>query len=285
MKYGMNLQMMTTFVTEEHRPTLELLAQMGYDVVEVPIYRLEEDHYTEVGEWLDELGLERTGVTAHGAEASPIDPDPDIRAKGVANTKRAIDWCVAMGAPKLVGPLFSAFGAFSGSQPTQEERQRAVEAVQEMAAYAEQHGVELSLEYLNRFEMYLLNTTGDTARFVRDVGAPNVGVLYDTFHANIEEKDSVAAIRDNAEWINHVHISENDRSTPGSGQVRWDETFDVLAEVGYADMLVVEAFGLGLPELIPVVKIWRRMFESEEQLSRDALAFMRREWAKREEAA
>jgi D-psicose/D-tagatose/L-ribulose 3-epimerase len=79
----------------------------------------------------------------------------------------------------------------------------------------------------------------------------------------------------------HVHISENDRSTPGKGLVRWKENFDTLKEVGYDGWLVIEAFGLALPELAAATKIWRRMYDSEEQLSRDGLAFMKKQVAQR----
>jgi D-psicose/D-tagatose/L-ribulose 3-epimerase len=74
----------------------------------------------------------------------------------------------------------------------------------------------------------------------------------------------------------HVHISENDRSTPGQGQIAWDETFATLNETGYDGWMVVEAFGLALPEIAAATKIWRKMYQSEDQLARDALAFMKK---------
>ena len=79
----------------------------------------------------------------------------------------------------------------------------------------------------------------------------------------------------------HVHISENDRSTPGSGNVRWAENFDAIKEIGYNNLMVVEAFGLALKRLIPATKIWRRMYQNERQLAGDALKFMKAEVAKR----
>lgn len=106
-------------------------------------------------------------------------------------------------------------------------------------------------------------------------------MMYDTFHSNIEEKCIGQAIHACADMLCHVHISENDRSTPGKGNVRWAENFDALRQINYNGWMVVEAFGLALPELAAATKIWRRMFESELQLSRDALAFMRAEVAKR----
>ena len=89
------------------------------------------------------------------------------------------------------------------------------------------------------------------------------------------------AIRTCAPYLAHVHISENDRSTPGTGGVNWAANFAALKEVGYDGWLVVEAFGLALPELVAATKIWRRMYQSEEQLARDGLAFMKSEIAKR----
>jgi D-psicose/D-tagatose/L-ribulose 3-epimerase len=150
-----------------------------------------------------------------------------------------------------------------------------------VAEHAAQAGVTLGVECLNRFETYLLNSHADLARFVREVDHPRCRAMYDSFHANIEEKNVAEAIRGCADVLVHVHISENDRSTPGEGGVRWDETFDTLHEVGYDGWLMVEAFGLALPEIAAATKIWRRMYDSEEQLARDALAFMKREVSRR----
>ena len=149
------------------------------------------------------------------------------------------------------------------------------------AEYAAEAGITLVFEFLNRFEIYLLNCAEDTARFVRDIDHPSVGVHYDTFHANIEEKDVRKAITGAAREIRHVHISENDRGTPGQGQVRWAETFDALKEIDYDGWMVIESFGQALPGIAAATKIWRRMFESEEQVARDGLAFIRSEWEKR----
>jgi D-psicose/D-tagatose/L-ribulose 3-epimerase len=180
-----------------------------------------------------------------------------------------------------VGPYHSALGLFSGAGPTADEWKWGVESMQQVAEHADKVGVTLAVEYLNRFETYLLTCAADAVRFVEAVNHPRCKMMYDTFHANIEEKNLAAAIRSCIKHCVLVHISENDRSTPGKGHVHWDETFDTLHEVGYDGWMVVEAFGLALPALAAATKIWRRMFESEEQLAADALAFMKREVAKR----
>ena len=153
--------------------------------------------------------------------------------------------------------------------------------MQQVAEHAQSAGVMLGVEYLNRFETYLLNCAHDTVEFVKAVDHPNCRMMYDTFHANIEEKNIADAIRESAPYTVHVHISENDRSTPGTGNVDWNTTFDTLKEVGYDSWMMIEAFGLALPELAAATKIWRRMYDTEEQLARDGLEFMRSEVSQR----
>ncbi|HWA97039.1 MAG TPA: sugar phosphate isomerase/epimerase family protein [Pirellulales bacterium] len=282
MKFGMNMLLWTDNVTEVHRPILERLKTMGYDGVELPIFDLNPDKFAAIGLWLDDLGLERTAVTCRGVDDNPISPDRAIRERGIANNKLVLDCCQAAGATILAGPFHSALGHFSGSPPTADEWRFGVESMRPVAEHASKCGVTLAVEYLNRFETYLLNTAANTARFCREVEHPACRMMYDTFHANIEEKSISDAIRACAEMTVHVHISENDRSTPGRGHVAWDETFDTLKATGYDGWMTVEAFGLALPALAAATKIWRRMFDTEEQLARDSLAFMKREWSKRQ---
>lgn len=280
MKYGMNLLLWTGELNEGLLPMLESLKNMGYDGVEVPLFNYDLDYSAWAG-WLDDLGLERTAVTVRTEEDNPISPDAAVRQRGVENNKRALDCCAASGATHLVGPYHSALGLFSGQGPTQDEWKWGLDSMRPVAEHAQQSGVMLGVEYLNRFETYLLNCAADTIRFIKEVDHPHCRMMYDTFHANIEEKSIEGAIRESAPLTVHVHISENDRSTPGAGNIDWATTFDTLKDVGYDGWLMIEAFGLALPELAAATKIWRRMYESEEQLARDGLAFMKAEVAKR----
>ncbi|MFL2864072.1 MAG: sugar phosphate isomerase/epimerase family protein [Pirellulaceae bacterium] len=281
MKFGMNLLLWTGAMNDDMIPVVASLKEMGYDGVEVPVFEDNIDLYTQWGSRLQEMGLECTAVTVRGEEDNPISSDPAIRALGVENNKRALDNAAAAGAIRLVGPYHSALGVFSGQGPTEDEWKWGVDSMRQVAEHAETVGITLGVEALNRFETYLLNTHADSARFVREVNHPNARMMYDTFHANIEEKDIAQAIRDCHDVCALVHISENDRSTPGSGNVDWDTNFNTLKEVGYDGWMVVEAFGLALPELVAATKIWRRMYESEEQLASDALGFMKTQVAQR----
>lgn len=279
MKYGMNLLLWTDDPTLEcWLPLYERLKRMGFDGVELPLLGATPERLAILGRRLDEIGLERTAVNVRSVDEDPISDDATIRAAARAGLERTIDCAQAAGAPLLAGPLYAALGRFSGSAPNAREWEHGVETIRHAADYAKRFGISLTLEFLNRFEVYLLNCTADTVRFVHDVGRSNVGVHYDTFHAHIEEKDPAAAVVAAGHEITHVHVSESDRSTPGKGQVRWAETFDALRRTGYDGWLTIEAFGQSLPSLAAATRIWRPMFEDEETLAREGLRFMKSEW-------
>ena len=279
MKYGLNLLLWTTDVTEAHDPLLENIKSWGYDGVELPVFELDVAKYKSLGDKLNSLGLERTAVTVSTGEANPISSTPAVRQAAVDRLKKVVECAHAAGVKILCGPMHSALGQFSGAGPTANEWNWCKETLTSVADFASSAGVTLVVEYLNRFECYVLTSAADTARFVNECNHPNLRMMYDTFHANIEEKDLAAAIKVCAPVTVHVHISENDRSTPGEGHVDWDTTFKALKEVGYDGWLVVEAFGLALPALAAATKIWRRMYPSEEYLATRALRFMKSRWA------
>ena len=281
MKYGLNLLLWTDRMHEGMVPVVEKVKAIGYDGIEMPIFELNESLYRQWGERLDAIGLDRTAVTVRGAGDNPISPSATVRAAAVDAMKKTLDCCHAAGVKILCGPTHSAIGEFTGTGPTEDEFKWGVDTMRKVAEHAAQAGVTIATEYLNRFENYFLTSVEQTVRFVQAVDHPAVRMMYDTFHANIEEKDLTAAIHAAAPWTVLVHISENDRSIPGTGHVHWDETFDALAAVHYDGWMVVEAFGLALPNIVAATKIWRKMFPSEDQLATDSLAFMKHHVAKR----
>ena len=277
MKYGLNLLLWTPAVTAEHAPVLADLKRWGYDGAELPIFTGDESGGRELGRLCDDAGLARTAVTVCPPEANPISEDPAVRAAAVDHLKSVLDCCAAAGVETLCGPVHSALGVFTGRGRTDDEWERAVDVLRAAAGHAGDVGVTLAVEAVNRFECYFANAQTDAADLAAAVGHPACGCMYDTFHANIEEKDPAAAIARVAGTgtLRHVHVSENDRSTPGEGQVNWDATFAALKRAGYDGWLTIEAFGLAMPELAEPTKIWRRMYPSEEHLAVNGLAFMR----------
>jgi D-psicose/D-tagatose/L-ribulose 3-epimerase len=284
MQYGLNLLLWTDRLHDGLVPVVERVKALGYDGVEIPIFELDEPLHREWGARLDALGLARTAVTVRNAGDNPISPSAAVRAAAVDAMRRTLDCCHAAGATILCGPTHSAIGEFSGTGPTDDEFKWGVDTMRQVAEHAAQAGVTIAVEYLNRFENYFLTSVEQTVRFVEAVGHPRVRMMYDTFHANIEEKSIAEAIRVAAPHTVLVHISENDRSIPGTGHVAWDETFDTLREVGYDGWLVVEAFGLALPNIVAATKIWRRMFSSEDALASESLGFMKAQVARRWDA-
>lgn len=278
MKYGMNLLLWTGASDETVFPLLESCKRWGFDGIEMPMFDFTVANYEQIGKRLEQLELQSTAVTICTAADNPISPDAGIRRAAVKRLQNAVDCCAAMGATHLCGPIHSAIGEFTGRGRTDEEWKWGQEVLAEVADYAKPKGVTLVVEYLNRFECYFLNCAEDAGRFVREVGHSHLKTMYDTFHANIEEKDIHAAVQSMADQMVHVHISENDRSTPGEGGVDWDASFAALKEANYDGWLMIEAFGLALPELAAATKIWRKMFPSEEHLATQGLAFMKNRW-------
>jgi len=127
---------------------------------------------------------------------------------------------------------------------------------------------------LNRFEVYFLNTHADAAKFAREVNHPACGIMYDTFHSNIEEKDPVGAIKTIRKHMIHVHISENDRGTPGDGHVPWDETFAALASIHFNGWLTIEAFSRNDPDFANAINVWRE-YSAPWDIATKGLAFIK----------
>lgn len=280
MKTGMNLLLWTGFVTEEHYPIIRDIKAAGFDGVEIPVFDGPIDHYKVLRKELDAQGLKCTTVTIVTPETSPISPDATVRKAALDRLKWAIDCNQALGAENMVGPFHSPLAVFSGVPPTDDEKKRAADVLRPAAEYAATAGVQLCIEYLNRFECYFLTTAADAVALVKGVDHPSFKTMFDTFHAHIEEKSQAGPVKTVAPVLGHVHISENDRGTPGTGQVRWDEAFGALKSVGYDGWFVIEAFGRALPDLAAATRVWRDLFPSAKQVYTDGLKLIKEKWAK-----
>ncbi len=280
MKTGMNLLLWTTHVTDSLFPLLGKLKATGFDGVEIPLFEGDAAHYKTIAAELKKQGLGCTTVTVVGPDANPISPDAAIRKAAVERHRWAIEMTAIMGGENLCGPYHSPLAVFSGEPPTEDERKRCVEVMQQSAEIAKQHKVNLCIEYLNRFECYFLTTAAQAKDLVQRVNHPNFKTMYDSFHANIEEKNVAQTIKALNPHFGHVHISESDRGTPGTGMVHWDETFKTLREVKYDGWLVIEAFGRALPALAAATKVWRDLFPTPDEVYTKGHAFMKENWAK-----
>jgi D-psicose/D-tagatose/L-ribulose 3-epimerase len=278
MKIGMNLLLWTGHVTAEHFPLLEKLKAAGFDGVELPVFGGTPSDYKATRAELDKQGLKCTTVTILTKETNAISADAATRQKALDWLKTVVEINQVLGAETVCGPYHSAIGEFSGTGPTADEKKRAADVLRATAELAKPAKLMLAIEYLNRFECYFLNTAAAARELVGMVNHPNFRTMYDSFHAHIEEKDPAAAIRTVAPVMAHVHISENDRGTPGTGQVNWDATFKTLKEVGYDGWLTIEAFGRALPDLAAATRVWRDLFPSAEEVYEKGLKFIKSRW-------
>jgi D-psicose/D-tagatose/L-ribulose 3-epimerase len=276
MKLGMNLLLWTDFVTEAHDGLLEGIKAIGFDAVEVPIFNVDDlKGYERLGKRLQALGLGATAVTVMGPETNPISPDAKVRDAAVAYLDRVLECGQAFGCEILCGPTHSAIGVFTGQGPTEDEFQAGVETLRRAGDRAQARGIRIATEYLNRFEIYFLTTAAQASRFIRAVDHPSVKMMFDSFHAHIEEKDQAAAIATCAGETIHVHVSENDRGVPGTGQVDWDSFFSGLKGSGYDGYMTIEAFGRALPALAAATRVWRDLFPDAMGLCRDGHKFIK----------
>lgn len=279
-KLGMNLFIWTMTMNEDLSDTLRFLKQTGFDFVEMPVNDTDVGKWHRLGQQAADLGLGVQTCTILPPDLSLISPDEAVRRAGVDYLKAVVDCSAAAGSPILMGPLYAGFKTFTGKPATEEEWNWSVEAMREVAEHAHEQGVTLAVEYLNRFEVYLLTCADDLRRYVEAVDHPACRAAFDTFHANMEEKSIPDAIRTLAPYLVHVQISENDRSTPGKGHIHFDEVFQALADVGYNGPIAIEAFGPNPPELAAATHIFRPMFDSPEQLAAEGYQFLKSERAK-----
>ncbi|OAI57584.1 isomerase [Verrucomicrobiaceae bacterium SCGC AG-212-N21] len=270
MKIGFNLLLWTGHVTENDFPLFQKLKAVGYDGVEIPIFDVSNPaHFKKVGQVIKDNGLQCTAVTVLPDEAhNAISPDAKNRQGAVDHLKAVLDCAHQAGVQTLCGPYYQVLGQFTGRYPTETELDHAAEVHRTIAPVAQQAGVKCAIEALNRFESHLLNTMEQAASYVKRVNHPNFGTMYDTFHANIEEKKPVDCIETvfATGKLNHVHISENDRGTPGRGHAPCREAIKKLVSLGYDGWLTIEAFGGALPDLAAATRVWRDFFSSPEEV-------------------
>ncbi|MFK7739984.1 MAG: sugar phosphate isomerase/epimerase family protein [Planctomycetota bacterium] len=275
MRVGMNLLLWTTHVTDELEPKLAFVKELGFDGVEVPLFEGDAKHYRKLATMLDRLGLQRTCSTGLAPEHDPISDDAAVRDAARQRLRWAIECTQALGGNVLCGPLHSAFKVFRGRGPTHEEMLRSAETLRAVADEAQQAGVMLAPEALNRFECYLVNTASQLRELCQLADHGSVKAHYDTHHMHIEERNAPAAIADCAPVLGHVHLSESDRGVPGRGQVDWRGSFAALRECGYDGWLVIEAFSRLDPQFAADIHVWRDYFDEPEDVCRDGLSFVR----------
>ena len=198
MKFGVNTLLWTASFGQEDLPLLEKVKQWGFDGIEIARFSFDGFPARLLREEIRNAGLEPVFCSALTGELSLVSEDPAVRRAASDFVKRAVETAAELGSSLLVGPYLAPVGGLAGRRATEDEWKRGVDGIRALTGWLREHDVTLALEPLNRFETYVMTTAADARRFCDEIRDPYVGVLFDTFHANIEEKrlgDAIRALR------------------------------------------------------------------------------------------
>lgn len=268
---AVNTLIWTAHFEAAHTSLFPKIKAHGFDGVEVARFNFDEFPAAEIRSAAAGEGLQLALCSAFVGNMSFASGEGAPR----EHLLRCLEASVAIGSSLVVGPFCAPVGQLPGRRRTEEEWKRVVEGLQSVAAEYEKAGVTLAVEPLNRFETYFLNTTADAVRLCEEVGSSHIGILFDTFHANIEEKSVAEALRSTGPQLAHVHTCENDRGAPGSGHVDWAGVVAALRERDYQGWCTIESFGFNIKEIAAAACIWRDLAPSPDDIAWDGARFLR----------
>ena len=190
MKFGVNAWVwIAPITTEGLAQVVARVAEMGFDLIEVPIEDPGAFDYDRTADAIRDHDLGVSVVAAIGADRDLIHPEREIRDNGVAYVRHCIEVAQTLGGTNIAGPLYSAVGRVWKATPEERERdmELLVQQLRGLAEYAADHGVVLCVEPLNRFETSFINLASQVVELVDRVDRPACAGMLDTFHMNIEE--------------------------------------------------------------------------------------------------
>lgn len=275
MKFGIHAGLWQARWTDEITPILRVVADLGFDGVEVSLLGMTDEKALVLGRAVRDHGLEVTCSDGLAADKDITSADEGVRAAGLAYLRWAIATTARIGSRGLAGVVYAPWGVYDPANKAVRAR-RSAEAFAALDGDLERHDVTLGIEAINRFETDLVNTATEATDMARASGSDRVGALLDTFHLNIEEKDIGAAITDAADQLVHFHVSDNDRGVPGSGHVPWAQVAGALAGIGYDKWIVAEMFVIAGNPASADLNIWRNIEPEATDAAARALAFMRK---------
>lgn len=275
---GANTWIWTSPLTDQRLAELApRIRGWGFDLIELPVENPGDWDPARARHLLDGLGLAASTCAVMTADRNLISDDPAVIRSTQDYVRAGVDMAAQVGARVFAGPLYSPTGQtwlMDGAQRAATVG-RLVESLRPLAGYAGERGVALALEPLNRFETSFINTAEQAIEVVDSVGSPALGVLLDTFHMNIEERDPAAAIRACAGRLRHLHACGCDRGAPGGDHIGWPAIAAALRETGYEGAVVVESFTIENQAIARAAAIWRPLAETQDAIAVDGLRFLR----------
>lgn len=278
MRFGINTFLFTSPFTNRSTRLFRQFRRWGFDSVEIAIENLAHIDPAFVKGELDRHQL------ACGSVTPCLGPDKDLRGTaaqqraGVEQIKRVIDQMVALGAPTLVGVVYSTVGRADAVPSGEYRRQwkRVVRNLREVSDYAAEHGRVIALEPINRFETDFINTGAQGLEMIHDVDRPALKLHLDTFHMNIEEKDPAATIRRAGPHLGHFHACGSDRGTPGNDHTDWPSIASALKSIRYRGDVVIESFTSDVKVIARAAAIWRKIEPTREEIAWKGLKFLKK---------
>lgn len=257
------------------RRAIELAAQTGYDLIEIPAFNAAGLDVDATRRYLGESGLEVSCSLGLPMEADIASSEEGARAAGEQLLNEAVDFAAAIGSRYVGGVIHSGFGKHP-APVTDHGRANSVETMRRVCRRAGEHGITIGLEAVNRYESHLLNTAAQTCDYINEVGEPNLSAHLDTYHMNIEEVDPYRAILDTGDRLGYFHIGESNRGAPGAGTVDFDKSFAALDELGYEGVITFESFSSAVldPNLSNTLAIWRNTWTDPVACARQARGFI-----------
>jgi len=276
-KFGLSTFVLTSPFTNDDLHLMGKVKEMGFEVIEICIEDPAKLSSVKIASATREHGLDTSICGAFGPNRDVSHEDEKVRNLGIHYLNTCVDFAAEVGSAYVSGPMYSATGKARLLSPGERKEQFnwAADSLNRVAQYAQKRNVGLAIEPLNRFETDLINTVEQGVELCRAIDLPNVGLLVDTFHMHIEEKSLSNAIANAAPYIFHVQVSENDRGTPGKGQVHWDDFFATLSKIHYGGQIVIESFLPTVKEIARAVSAWRSVAPSMDALAIDGLEFIR----------
>jgi D-psicose/D-tagatose/L-ribulose 3-epimerase len=261
---------------DEARRAIAATAEAGYDLIEIAPIDPTAFDADMTARLLEERGLQVSASLGLSADTDVSSEDPDVVTRGRERLATALSVLRDSGGSVLCGVLYSKLGKYAGPA-TERGRANSQEAIAWLADKAAASGITLALEFCNRYETNIINTTQETLDFITAVNRPNVMAHLDTYHMNIEERSFREAVHAaaTAGRLGYVHVGESHRGALGTGTIPWTEFFSALAEVGYEGIVTFESFSSEVVHrtLSNDLAIWRNLWTDNRALASDALAF------------
>ncbi|HNT66071.1 MAG TPA: sugar phosphate isomerase/epimerase family protein [bacterium] len=273
MKLGIHAYAWCSEWSNETLDLIDRVARMGLDFIEIPLMVLETFDGDAISKRLDSSGIDVCTSTVLLGETDITHPDPEIRRKGIDYLNRCVEATEQIGAENFSGVIYSQHVKQAEHRPTEQEWEWSAEALRQVARHAQDYGVRIGLEPVNRYESYLINTCEQAKKLQEMIGEKNVKIHLDTYHMNIEEKSFYEATRLAGKDLMHIHLCENDRGIPGTGLVDWEGMFKALGEMRYDGFAGLESFVDVTGNMNTWV--WRQLAPSGDVLLREGVAFIK----------